>query len=45
MSNGLLAFGLVVASSLPTPMRSGTAPPEFDADPANAERKVGYAPC
>jgi len=27
MSSGLLAFGLVIALSLPTP-RSGTAPPE-----------------
>ena len=94
MSSGPLAFGLVVALSLPTTMRSGTAPPEaaketakpelvltaenavelcqqlfeepkehiddtarrrrwdlrresckmaFDADPANAERKVAYA--
>ncbi len=28
MSSGLLAFGLVVALSLPTAMRSGTAPTE-----------------
>ena len=47
MSSGLLAFGMVIALSLPAP-RSGTAPEAakpvaFDANPADAERKVAYA--
>src|SRR5258707_15778842 len=37
MSSGLLAFGLVVALSLPTPMRSGTAPSEAAKEAAKPE--------
>jgi hypothetical protein len=37
MSSGLLAFGLVVALSLPATMRSGTAPPEAAKETAKPE--------